>query len=173
MTHNQVSIPNLFNQITGFISITGVPSSTSRLATRISLLLIDKISATCRPIGLGRSGDRVAKTPVKLASGLFLGFVFNVLLSPLSSHVKIKILAPAFSPELASTYSELMIIEAAGAPSFSCKGQSFNSCKVDRICPINFSVSIKSKLRMNRDESRRDSPEKNENFSGWRRFATF
>ena len=66
------------------MSMSGVPSSTSSLDTIISPLGdMLKISASCNPIGLGLSGDRVANTPVVFALGLFRGLVVRVCRSDL------------------------------------------------------------------------------------------
>ena len=89
----------------GLISMRGVPSRTSRLETTISPLgEILKIAASCNPIGLGRSGDRVANTPVVFAFGLFLGLVVSVSRSDLSSHVSNITFDPRVSPDIACKY---------------------------------------------------------------------
>ncbi len=57
--------------ITGLISMMGVPSKASNGQTLIQPgFWISNTSARCKPIGLGRSGERVANTPRRGSSGL-------------------------------------------------------------------------------------------------------
>jgi len=59
---------------TGFMSTTGVPSTASRGLTRRRVVsAISNTRTRCNPMGFGRSGDRVAKTPVKGLSRLSRG----------------------------------------------------------------------------------------------------
>ena len=88
--------------MTGLISISGVPSRTSRLDTLIfPASFISTISTSWSPIGFGLSGDLVANTPLVLALGLFLGLVSRTVRSPLSNHVSNIILAPFSNPAIA------------------------------------------------------------------------
>ena len=117
--------------MTGLMSINGVLSNTSRFDTVIVSFLMSRIVVSCRPIGFGRSGDLVAKTPNVRALGLFRGLVDKTLLAPLSSHVNNMILDPAVNPSIACSYPFLMINAACGAPSLSCNGHSFRSFSDD------------------------------------------
>jgi len=101
-----------------------------------------KISASCNPIGLGLSGDRVANTPVVFALGLFRGLVVRVWRSDLWSHVSRITFDPRVNPERACKYFSSIRTIPAGAPSDSCNGQSpicFNGVWT---VPINSTDSI-------------------------------
>src|SRR6266404_7575575 len=77
---------------TGLTSTTGVPSIASSGATRNFNPSISSTFTRCNPNGFGRSGDRVANTPI---SGLFLsapGCTFITLRRPSCSQV-IKIIS--------------------------------------------------------------------------------
>src|SRR5512134_1290713 len=74
---------------TGFISITGVPSIASKGSTRKRLdSAIFNTWTRCRPIGFGRSGERVAKTPFNGFCGTSRGCTRSVSRSPWWSHVR-------------------------------------------------------------------------------------
>ena len=55
------------------MSMTGVPSSASRWLTRIRKSSIDRIVTRCRPIGFGRSGDRVLNDAGDRSVGIAAG----------------------------------------------------------------------------------------------------
>ena len=60
-------------------SITGVPSIASRPATRKVRGPASSTVTVCRPMGFGRSGERVAKTPVMGRAGSLRGRVSSVV----------------------------------------------------------------------------------------------
>jgi len=67
---------------TGLMSRTGVPSIASKLRTVSDPFATDSIVTACRPIGFGRSGDRVEKTPVSGRLKSPRGWTVSVVRSP-------------------------------------------------------------------------------------------
>src|SRR5258705_7195032 len=63
---------------TGLRSTTGVPSIASIGPTLTLVPAISRTVTRCRPNGLGRSGDRVAKTPVRGLAWSLRGCVFKI-----------------------------------------------------------------------------------------------
>ncbi len=61
---DQVTTPSSPPASTGLMSTTGVPSMASIGATRNRCSATSNTVTRCSPTGLGRSGDRVANTPV-------------------------------------------------------------------------------------------------------------
>ena len=72
---------------TGLTSRTGVPSTASRPSTRTRVPSVPTIRTVCRPIGLGRSGERVLNTPSTGAVSSLRGWVVSTSRRARSSHV--------------------------------------------------------------------------------------
>ena len=72
---------------TGFRSRIGVRSIASRSRTRIRVPCMTRICTRWRPIGFGRSADRVLNTPVSGLAGLSLGCTTSTSRRARSSHV--------------------------------------------------------------------------------------
>jgi hypothetical protein len=118
------------------MSITGVPSIASNGPILSRFPAISRTVTRCNPIGLGRSGDRVANTPVK---GWLLserGCVFKMLRWLLCNHVSKIISSPAVMPCNPSATSGITSSHASGPPSEPCRGASARRFKTERIDPI-------------------------------------
>ncbi len=78
----------------GLISRIGVSFRTSRQETLIESVVTSSTVTSCSPIGFGRSGDRVEKTPTSGLSKSFRVTHLTMLRSPRSSHVSTTIRSP-------------------------------------------------------------------------------
>ena len=85
--------------------MTGVPSSASSSLTRIRRPSTAKIWALCRPIGLGRSGDRVLDTPSGGLAGSSPGTVASSSRRARSSQVSKMTCSPARKSRVPSATS--------------------------------------------------------------------
>jgi hypothetical protein len=117
---------------TGLISMTGVPSIASKPCTSShpSTSTI-KTLARCKPIGLGRSGERVANTPVRGFSTSPRGWTLRTERCASWSQVKIQMSCPDWIPWRQSINAGWISKRASGAPSDPCRGASARSLMVE------------------------------------------
>lgn len=109
----------------------------------------------CRPMGLGRSGARVAKTPVSGRSVSPRGRTLSVSRSARSSQVSSSTSVPGASPSRARAYRSSKTSQASGAPSSGCRGAAARSVNGDSTCPIGrrvYAASSLSPLRAERTQ---------------------
>jgi hypothetical protein len=119
------------------MSTIGVPSRASSGRTlRRPLLSNSNISTRCKPMGLGRSGERVANTPRRGTSGFPRGWTLRRSRLPLSSHVRTRISCPATRPSRASAKAGPISSRASGPPSWPCLGHSSRDVSEDRTTPM-------------------------------------
>ena len=97
--------------------------------------LIERTVTGCRPSGFGRSGDRVANTPVSGFRGSDRGRTFKTSRRPWCSHVITMTLSPAARRCNASAAHGKMSSQASGAPSPPCRGAFFRAFSVERMRP--------------------------------------
>jgi hypothetical protein len=101
---------------TGFASASGVSSSASRPCTRIRDPSTVITRTRCRPMGLGRPGERVLKTPAGGLCGLSPGRVTGTSRRDRSSQVGTMISVPARRSRIPSVTSGSNTSHAGGAP---------------------------------------------------------
>ncbi len=118
------------------MSTTGVPSIASIGPTRNRVLTILLMVTGCRPIGFGRSGDRVAKTPQRRFCGSDRGWTFIVSRRASCSHVITIISSPAFRPSRHSAKRGSTSSQTSGAPSSPCFGACARVLTFERITPM-------------------------------------
>ena len=129
---------------TGFRSRTGVPSSASSRRTRTRLPSISATSTRCRPIGLGRSGERVLNTPWGGRDRSPRGCTASTSRRARSSQVRTRRSSPASTPSSAASRSGAITSQASGAPSSPCSGAEAGSFNGDSTLPIGASSTRSS-----------------------------
>jgi hypothetical protein len=102
---------------TGFMSTTGVPSIASSGRTFNSRPTISSTVTGCNPSGFGRSGDRVAKTPVSGTLVSPRGCVFKTSRRDSCNQVMTISSSPASIRSSPSWTNGASSIHASGAPS--------------------------------------------------------
>lgn len=102
--------------ITGLTSRIGVALRASRLRTCTRVSAIARTWTTCRPIGLGGSGARVANTPARDRVASPRGWTVSVSRSARSSQVSRRTSVPGASPFRAGVYRSSKTSQASGAP---------------------------------------------------------
>ena len=118
------------------MSTTGVPSIASIGPIRMRFPAILRIVTGWRPSGFGRSGDRVANTPVRGRFGSERGCTFNTSRFDRCSQVMTMIWSPTRSPSSPSRANAFTASQASGAPSEPCIGAFRQFLRLDRITPI-------------------------------------
>nr|BFE74203.1 hypothetical protein GCM10020092_075040 [Actinoplanes digitatis] len=124
---------------TGLTSRTGVPSSASRSATRRRRSPTSSTVTWCRPIGLGRSGERVLNTPVSGRDRSSRGCTRRTPRSARSSHVSSSSGSPGRMSLRASAYRGSKTSQAGGDPSSPCLGAVAGSFSGDSTRPTGLS----------------------------------
>ena len=124
---------------TGFRSRIGVRLIASRSRTRILVPCMKRICTRWRPIGFGRSAERVLKTPFNGVSGLSLGCTANTSRRARSSQVSTRISAPTSRSCSPSLKRWSRVSHASGEPSFPCFGAASGSSSGDSTQPIGHS----------------------------------
>lgn len=117
------------------MSTTGVASSASIGPTRSRFPAISLSVTRCNPSGLGRSGERVAKTPVSGLLASERGCTFSTLRRARCSQVMMMISSPALKPSRHFAANGWISSQASGAPSEACLGASLRCFRDERITP--------------------------------------
>src|SRR5215207_11394723 len=125
--------------MTGFRSRIGVPSTASRCRTLTRSPSIDRTSTSCRPIGFGRSAERVLNTPRSGLRGSSRGCTRRTSRRARSSQVRTMTRAPGTTPSRPSSTDASSTRWASGAPSGPCLGASAGSVRGDSTHPIGIS----------------------------------
>jgi hypothetical protein len=99
------------------MSMTGVPSIVSIGPIRRRLPTFRFTVTGWMPIGLGRSGERVAKTPMSGRDGFFRGRTSSTSRRPWCSHDRTINRSPTAIPASALVNASLTSSQASGAPS--------------------------------------------------------
>ncbi len=131
---------------TGFTSRIGVPSSASRWWTSIRRPSMAVIVTRWRPIGLGRCGERVLKTPSRCRAVSPRGCKLKTSRRPRSSQVMRMISSPGRRLPRLSHTSASKTSQAGGAPSSACFGAAPGSVSGDSTRPICFSSKFRHVL---------------------------
>ena len=114
--------PDHRGRSTGFRSTTGVPSTASRPRTCTRPPSIAATSTRCRPIGFGRSAERVVNTPRSGSTGRRAGGRAGRRGRPRCSQVRTMISSPGRMPSSPSTTPGSRTSQASGPPSKPCLG---------------------------------------------------
>src|SRR5689334_19251150 len=93
-------------------------------------------SILCSPIGLGRSGERVANTPSCGRDTSLRGWTRRMSRRARWNQVSTKISSPGSIPSIAGSMAGSKTIRASGAPSSPCFGAEAGSVSGDSTVPI-------------------------------------
>jgi hypothetical protein len=128
-------------RVTGLTSRIGVPSIASRFATRTRLPSTARTRTRCSPIGLGRSGERVLKTPCSGRDGSLRGCVFSTSRRAWCSQVKTRNSSAGTSPASPGVTASSNTRTDSGAPSSPCRGAAERSTSGLATHPIGTTVN--------------------------------
>jgi hypothetical protein len=118
------------------MSMIGVPSTASRSRTSNLVPDLPVIRTRCNPIGFGRSGARVLRTPCRGLVGSPRGWRTSTSRRARWNHVNTKISSPTSRPQRPSAIASRSARTADGDPSSPCLGADRVSTRGDSTYPM-------------------------------------